>query len=156
MPMKFFYNEFIDLNSEIYWEKHIATITNLELIEYAGDIKDFPYDVFPLYECKVEYTFDFKNKNYIGNTISSELGIKGLEINKDFYKKLYNSKKIFIWANKRNLKQSSITKKSILTERLFSSIGMFLLPLSILNLIRIRRKNDNRTLINRLEIYNDR
>ncbi|MDB9954385.1 DUF3592 domain-containing protein [Flavobacteriaceae bacterium] len=156
MPLKFLYEEFLNLDSEIYWKKSIATISDLELLEYSGDIIDFTYDVFPLYKCKVKYTFEFNNQTYIGNTISSETSIEGDTINKTIYEKLYNSKKVIVWVNKRNPKQSSLTKKSIITEQLFTAIGILMLPLSILNLIKIRRKNNSFTLINKLEIYNDR
>lgn len=156
MSLKFLYEEFLNLDSEIYWEKNIATINDIKLIEYSGNIKDFPYDVFPLYKCEIKYTFNFNNKAYVGNTISSVKSIEGDTINKTIYEKLYNSKKVIVWANKRNPKQSSLTKKNIVTEQLFTVIGMLMLSLSILNLIRIRRKNDSSTLINKLEIYNDR
>jgi hypothetical protein len=156
LPIKFFYTEFIDIESEIYWKKHFGTVKNVKLIEYAGEIKGFPYDVFPLYNCEIDYTFDYNNKTYIGNTISSEIGIKGDTINKTFFKKLNGSKKVVVWVNKRNPIQSSLTKKNIITEQLFTAIGMLMLPLLILNLIRISRKNNSKTLVKKLEIYNDR
>lgn len=149
--------EFTNSNSEIYWIKQIATIDQLNLVEYKGDDVNFPYDVFPLLKCQIEYSYTIQNIKYSGNSLGSNLQNRDdVELHKGIYKKLLNKNKIYIWVNPNQPNESSLTERKLVSDELIFGIGFLIFPLFLISAFIIRKKHPTSELANQLEIYNDR
>ena len=149
--------ELTNPKSEIYWKKHIATIDQLNLVEYEGDVVDFPYDVFPLLKCEIEYSYTIQNKKYSGNSLGVYLQNKDeVELHKGIYEKLVNKRNIHIWINPNNASESSLIIRKIISDELIFGVGFLIFPLFFISVFIIRKKHQANELSNKIEIYNDR
>lgn len=141
-----------DIENSIYWKKNIAIINKIKLVESNGNDNNFPYDVFPLLKCDIEYSYIINDEKYIGNTLSLDSIKNNNEFQELVFNKLNKAKKIIIWTNPKTPSESTILKKSSHFENLIFGFGFLIFPIFIFVIFYFRKKHSSIELANKLEI----
>ena len=116
----------------------VQTEAQLERNRFEVDYRDGPDDV-DTYKNHLTYTYSIDGQMYQGDRVGFGYSKNNIDRHSEVYNKLKYARKIKVWVNPNNLKESSMTQgtnESTVALFLFSLmwnslISIFLLPLSI-------------------------
>lgn len=118
-------------NKKFEWKKEEANIMSVVLESRLNPNapKEAP-TVFPIEECKIEYSFNYDNKQYTNTSIGlNEEKIYYNTFHNDLYTKLADRKKVIVYVNPENPNQSSLIKYDFNLKDIADGIATISFPL---------------------------
>lgn len=141
-------------NNKYQWEEREAEIQKVELESLPNpDMPEEASMVFPLDECKIQYTYHYGGEYYTNTHIGLN---QEKEYNSNFhnelYKKLKDKHKVIVYVNPKNPSQSSLLKYDIDLKDIGAAIAFLIFPLLLIHWGYVGKKHPAEYLADQLNI----